>query len=162
MQDTIRLVIADVDGTLVTQEKILTPAAIEAVGELHHAGIAFGITSGRPPLGMKMLIEPLAIAEPVAAFNGGVLVRPDLSVISQSFLPAEVASKALAIIGSHGLDAWLYTDRDWLVRNRDAPHVAREQWTVKFPPQVVADFAPHLDHAAKIVGVSDEDRKSVV
>ena len=156
MPDSIRLVIADVDGTLVTQEKILTPAAIEAVGELRQAGIAFSITSGRPPLGMKMLIEPLHIEEPIAAFNGGVLVHPDFSVISQSFVPPEVASLALSTIGHHGLDTWLYTDSEWLVHDQNAPHVAREQWTVKFPPEVVADFAPHLNRVAKIVGVSDD------
>ncbi len=55
----VRLVIADVDGTLVTQDKVLTPRAIEAVKKLHDAGILFGITSGRPPRGMQMLIEPL-------------------------------------------------------------------------------------------------------
>ena len=43
-----------------------------------------------------------------------------------------------------------------MIRNADAPHVAREQWTVKFPPKVVKDFDGALDHAVKIVGVSDD------
>jgi Cof subfamily protein (haloacid dehalogenase superfamily) len=154
--DNIRLVIADVDGTLVTQNKILTPRAIEAVQRLRQAGIAFSITSGRPPLGMQMLIAPLALTEPIAAFNGGVLVRPDLSVISQSFVPADTGARVIEAILRHGLDVWVYTDRDWLVRDASAAHVAREQWTVKFAPTVVPDFAPHLDHVAKIVGISDD------
>lgn len=155
MEKTIRLVIADVDGTLVTQEKILTPRAIEAVQEARDAGIAFSITSGRPPLGMKMLIDPLRLTEPIAAFNGGVLVRPDLSVIAQSFLPADIAAKVIETIRRHGLDVWVYTDRDWMVGDPQAPHVAREQWTVKFAPKVVPNFTTHLDRVAKIVGVSD-------
>jgi Cof subfamily protein (haloacid dehalogenase superfamily) len=154
--DNIRLVIADVDGTLVTQNKILTPRAIEAVQRLRQAGIAFSITSGRPPLGMQMLIAPLALTEPIAAFNGGVLVRPDLSVISQSFVPADTGARVIEAILRHGLDVWVYTDRDWLVRDASAAHVAREQWTVKFAPTVVPDFAPHLDRVAKIVGISDD------
>ncbi len=156
MENDIRLVIADVDGTLVTNDKVLTPRAIEAVKHLREAGIAFSITSGRPPLGMKMLIDPLAISEPIAAFNGGVLVRPDMSVLTQSFLAAEIAEKVLATILHDGLDAWVYTDRDWLVRDANAPHVAREQWTVKFAPKVVSDFDSHMDRVAKIVGVSDD------
>lgn len=156
MADNIRLVIADVDGTLVTQNKILTPRAIEAVQRLRQAGIAFSITSGRPPLGMQMLIAPLALTEPIAAFNGGVLVRPDLSVISQSFVPADTGARVIEAILRHGLDVWVYTDRDWLVRDASAAHVAREQWTVKFAPTVVPDFAPHLDRVAKIVGISDD------
>jgi Cof subfamily protein (haloacid dehalogenase superfamily) len=156
MENDIRLVIADVDGTLVTQDKVLTPRSIQAVKQLREAGIAFSITSGRPPLGMKMLIAPLGLTEPVAAFNGGVFVHPDLSVIAQSFLPADIADKVIAAILRHGLDVWAYTDRDWLVRDANAPHVAREQWTVKFPPKVVPDFTSYLDRVAKIVGVSDD------
>jgi hydroxymethylpyrimidine pyrophosphatase-like HAD family hydrolase len=58
-QHDIRLFLADVDGALVTKDKVLTEAAMAAVRELDHAGIAFAITSGRPPRGMSMLIEPL-------------------------------------------------------------------------------------------------------
>jgi len=156
MTDYIRLVIADVDGTLVTNEKVLTPLSVEVVKRLKNAGIAFSITSGRPPLGMKMLIDPLGLTEPIAAFNGGVFVHPDLSVMTQSFIPADIAAKVIDAIGRHRLDCWVYTDRDWLVRSTNAPHVAREQWTVKFPPIVVRDFVAHLKRVAKIVGISDD------
>jgi hydroxymethylpyrimidine pyrophosphatase-like HAD family hydrolase len=50
----ISLVLADVDGTLVTADKVLTPRARAAVKALHAAGTAFAITSGRPPRGMAM------------------------------------------------------------------------------------------------------------
>ena len=156
MGKDIRLVIADVDGTLVTQDKVVTERAVEAVKRLREAGIAFTITSGRPPLGMKMLIEPLGLTEPIAAFNGGVVVHPDLSVMTQSFVPADMAAKVIESIARHGLDVWVYTDRDWLIHDAAAPHVSREQWTVKFPPKVVSDFSAHLDRVAKIVGVSDD------
>jgi Cof subfamily protein (haloacid dehalogenase superfamily) len=156
MKNNILLVIADVDGTLVTKEKILSVRAIDSVRRLREAGIAFSITSGRPPLGMKMLIDPLGLTEPIAAFNGGVFVRPDFSVMAQSFLARDIAERVIGNIERHGIDCWVYTPHDWLVRNIDAPHVAREQWTVKFPPQVAPDFAGHLDRVAKIVGVSDD------
>jgi Cof subfamily protein (haloacid dehalogenase superfamily) len=156
MKKNVRLVIADVDGTLVTQNKVLTPRAIDAVNRVRRGGIRFTITSGRPPLGMKMLIDALALAEPIAAFNGGVLVHPDLSVLSQSFVTVDNAAKVIEAITRRNLDCWVYTDRDWLVRDINAPHVAREQWTVKFAPMVVADFSSHLGRVAKIVGVSDD------
>jgi hydroxymethylpyrimidine pyrophosphatase-like HAD family hydrolase len=80
-QRNIRLLLADVDGTLVTKDKVLTAAAKAAARELLHAGIALAVTSGRPPRGMSMLIQPLALQGAIAGFNGGVLVNPDLSVI---------------------------------------------------------------------------------
>jgi Cof subfamily protein (haloacid dehalogenase superfamily) len=156
MKSDIRLVIADVDGTLVTQEKVLTARSIEAVKRLRNAGIAFTITSGRPPLGMKMLIDPLGLTEPIAAFNGGVFVYPDLSVMERNFVPGHTTIKVIETIRHHGLDCWIYTDSDWLVRNSSAPHVAREQWTVRFPPRVVTDFSLHLGRVVKITGVSDD------
>jgi Cof subfamily protein (haloacid dehalogenase superfamily) len=153
----IRMVIADVDGTLVTQEKLLTKRAAQAVLSLHEAGIQFSVTSGRPPRGMAMLIEPLKLTQPLAAFNGGVLIKPDLkTVVDQKFLPAGVPEKVIEAIANHGLDVWVYTDTEWFVRDLNAAHVAREQWTVKFPPTVVKTFTGLLGRVAKIVGVSDD------
>jgi Cof subfamily protein (haloacid dehalogenase superfamily) len=153
----IRMVIADVDGTLVTQEKILTKRAADAVLRLHEAGIEFSITSGRPPRGMAMLIDPLKLTQPLAAFNGGVLIEPDLStVVDQKFLPEGVPETVIEVIENHGLDVWVYTDTGWFVRDANAAHVAREQWTVKFPPAVVKTFAGLLGRVAKIVGISDD------
>jgi Cof subfamily protein (haloacid dehalogenase superfamily) len=153
----ITLVIADVDGTLVSKEKILTERAVASVTSMRAAGVRFAITSGRPPLGMAMLIAPLKIDEPVAAFNGGVLIQPDLkTVVRENFLPLEVVKKALQLILDHKLDAWIYTDKDWFVREVNAPHVAREQWTVKFAPKITKDIHSLTERIAKIVGCSDD------
>ncbi|MEO8560407.1 MAG: HAD hydrolase family protein, partial [Rhodospirillales bacterium] len=65
----ISLVLADVDGSLVTDDKLLTERAIATARELRDAGIMLAITSGRPPRGMSMLIEPLALRTPIAGFN---------------------------------------------------------------------------------------------
>ena len=153
----ISLLLADVDGTVVTKDKVLTERAIKAVADLEKAGIRFAVTSGRPPRGMAMLIEPLHITTMVAGFNGGAMVKPDLSVIEEKTLPPDVARKAIALIRDHNLDAWLYTAEDWFITTAGAPHVEREAWTVKFEPKVVASFADaDLDRAVKVVGVSDD------
>ena len=153
----IALVLADVDGTLLTSEKVLTSQAAMAVKELQTAGIAFAITSGRPPRGMAMLIDPLALRTPIAGLNGGVFVRPDLSVIESHTLDPAAAKQTLKLILDQGLDAWVYTEAEWLIRDQNAPHVARETWTVKFDARVVASFTDaDLAHAVKIVGVSDD------
>jgi Cof subfamily protein (haloacid dehalogenase superfamily) len=153
----VRVLLADVDGTLVTQEKLLTQEALAAARELRAAGIALALTSGRPPRGMAMLIAPLELTGPIAGFNGGVFVNPDLSVIESHALDAEVAREALGQILKAGLDAWVYTADEWLIRDRNAPHVAREAWTVKFEARVVPEFTDeHLSHTVKIVGVSDD------
>jgi Cof subfamily protein (haloacid dehalogenase superfamily) len=152
----ISLVLADVDGTLVTADKVLTTRARAAVKALDSAGIAFAITSGRPPRGMAMLIDPLALRTPIAGFNGGIFVKPDMTIMEEHMLAADVAARALEVILRNGMDVWIYSGKDWLVRDRNAPHVAREQWTVKFAPTVVVNFDEVLGNAVKIVGVSDD------
>ena len=153
----IKLLLADVDGTLVTEQKVLTERAIAAVNALRDAGIAFAVTSGRPPRGMAMLIEPLRINTAIAGFNGGALVNPDLTVIEEKVLDSRAARRAIEVILQHKMDAWLYTAKDWLVHNRKAPHVDREAWTVKFDPVIVDTFSDgDLARAVKIVGISDD------
>jgi Cof subfamily protein (haloacid dehalogenase superfamily) len=153
----IRLLLADVDGTLVTREKVLTEAAKAAARELRQAGIALAITSGRPPRGMSMLIEPLDLKCAIAGFNGGAFVHPDLSVIENHMLDPATAKQTLKLILDQGLDAWVYTESEWWIRDVKAPHVKRETWTVKFDAKVVASFTDaQLAHAVKIVGVSDD------
>jgi Cof subfamily protein (haloacid dehalogenase superfamily) len=152
----ISLVLSDVDGTLVTEEKVLTKRAQGAVQRLRDAGIRFAITSGRPPLGMAMLLDALRLDTPIAGFNGGLFVKPDLTILEQKTLPEDIATKTIGLIRAHGLDAWVYRGNDWMITKADAPHVARESWTVKFEPKVVADIGERLDQVAKIVGVSDD------
>src|SRR5580692_4300011 len=155
----ISLVLADVDGTLVNEEKVLTKRAQAAVQGLHSAGIRFAITSGRPPKGMAMLFDALKLDTPIFGFNGGLVIKPDLSIIEQKTVPTDVAAAAIKLIRDHGLDVWVYRGNDWLITKADAPHVAREAWTVKFDPVVVKDVAEKLDQVAKIVGVSDDLEK---
>jgi Cof subfamily protein (haloacid dehalogenase superfamily) len=153
---TIRLLLADVDGTLVTHEKLLTQRARDAVARMRSLGIQFAITSGRPPRGMEMLIAPLALTTPIAAFNGGMFVKPDLSVIEQRVLQADLIEPALETMQKHRLDTWIYRGTEWFVHDRHGPHVDREEWTVKFPPTVVSNFAGLTNDVAKLVGVSDD------
>jgi Cof subfamily protein (haloacid dehalogenase superfamily) len=156
-QHGIRLVLADVDGTLVTDDKVLTGAAIEAVRALRAAGIEFAITSSRPPRGMRMLFAPLALESIVAGLNGGVYANPDLSIIKTYPLDLALAKLAVNAMLGGGLDVWIYTQDEWLVRDQAAPHVAREEWIVKFDAKAVPSFTDaHLARAVKIVGVSDD------
>ena len=87
----VSLVISDVDGTLVTPDKTLTEASIRVVHQLHARGIGFTVISSRPPFGLRMLVEPLALALPLGAFNGGAMVKPTLEMIEQRVVPESAA-----------------------------------------------------------------------
>ena len=156
MDSTIKLLLADVDGTLVTPDKALTDRAVDAVRRLGEAGILFAVTSGRPPRGMSMLIEPLNLTTPIAAFNGGILVNRDMSVIEQRVIPEELVVPVAELNQSFGLDTWVYRGADWYVPNPEGAHVAKETATVRFGPQVMTGLDGLTSDVAKLVGVSDD------
>lgn len=152
--EPIAAVLADVDGTLITKEKVLTARAIDAVTRLRERGVVFCITSGRPPRGLRMFVEPLGLTIAMAAFNGGVIVRPDLSVIDAKPLPVDIPFQVIEAIRAHGLYAWIYTPTEWYVTDRHAARVDRESSTVQFPPVVVPNYDANLHEVIKIVGAS--------
>jgi Cof subfamily protein (haloacid dehalogenase superfamily) len=152
----ISLLLSDVDGTLVTKQKALTPRTVAAVKMLGEAGIAFTVTSSRPPRGIAHLIEPLNLQLPIGGFNGGGLMQPDGSVAESLMLSPDAAHEAFRITLKHGLDPWVYTVTEWYVRDPDAPHCARETFTITYPPHVVTDFEYALNNCGKIVAVGDD------
>jgi Cof subfamily protein (haloacid dehalogenase superfamily) len=153
----IRLVLSDVDGTLVTRDKVLTPGAIAAAGALRQAGVALAITSSRPPHGMRMLVQPLDMILPMAGCNGGVWVNPDMSVIETHAIAPQAARRSVDFLKAQGLDVWLYTETQWFVPDRAGPNVDREAFILQSEPAIARDFDDALlDHAVKIVGVSND------
>jgi Cof subfamily protein (haloacid dehalogenase superfamily) len=152
--EPVAAVLTDVDGTLITKEKVLTPRTVDAVERLRERGVVFCITSGRPPRGLRMFVEPLQLTIAMAAFNGGVIVRPDLSVIDEKPLPVDIPVPVIESIRAHGLDAWVYTPMEWYVTDLRGTRVDRETATVQFPPVVVPDYDAVLHKVVKIVGAS--------
>jgi Cof subfamily protein (haloacid dehalogenase superfamily) len=150
----IALVVSDVDGTLLTKDKTLTERAARAAQRLHEAGIAFTITSSRPTIGMRFLVEPLDIILPVGPFNGSSIVDVDMKPIEQSLIPAAAAERALSVLNQFGVDIWLFTNDAWLTKHPDGPYVPNEKRAIRADPTIISDFAPYVSGACKIVGSS--------
>jgi Cof subfamily protein (haloacid dehalogenase superfamily) len=150
------LVVSDVDGTLVTKNKVLTDAAKGAVRRLKDAGIGFTIVSSRPTIGMRFLIEPLAITLPVGAFNGSSIVDPQLKPVEQHLIPVSAAQRSLDVLNEFGVDVWLFTNELWITRNPEGEYVGHEKLAIRTDPTIVSDFAPYLSSACKIVGASSD------
>jgi Cof subfamily protein (haloacid dehalogenase superfamily) len=152
----IALVVSDVDGTLLTKDKVLTDGAKAAVRRLHAAGIGFTIVSSRPTIGMGFLIEPLSITLPVGAFNGSSIVDAELKPIEQHLIGPSVAQRSLDVLNAFGVDIWLFTNECWYTRNPDGEYVPHEKRAIKADPTIIPDFTPHLGGACKIVGASSD------
>lgn len=154
----IRLVVSDVDGTLVTKAKRLTPAALDAIQRMRDAGIRFTITSSRPAQGLRVVAEPLQIIEPIPAFNGGLIVGPDLrTVLRERLLEKMVVERLIERLNAAHLSIWVYTDEHWYVLDAKGPYVEHEEHSVKVAAVEVHDFHEvPLHRVAKVVGVSED------
>jgi Cof subfamily protein (haloacid dehalogenase superfamily) len=151
-----KLVISDLDGTLLTPEKQITAFSREAVADVLAAGIRFTAISSRPPRGMRWIVEELKLHEPFAAFNGAALVSMDGKLLFASYMEPRTAHNVIAAAIEAGASPWVYTDDDWFVLPDRAEHVEHESGAVRFRPTTVESFEPLLDRIIKVQVVSDD------
>ena len=152
---SVKLVISDVDGTIVRTDKSVAPSTIAAAGRLQAAGIPLSIVSARPPRGMRYIQETLHLTGPLGGFNGGRVMSPDGRVLEEHLVPEPAARTALGLFAARGLTTFVFSGEEWLITDPNGAHVDHERHTVRFEPTIVETFEPYLDRVLKMVGVSD-------
>jgi len=152
----IRLVISDVDGTLVRKDKSLSPEVIASVHRLRAAGVAFTLISARPVSGVLPLIAPLGIDIPLAAINGGIIFRPDGSVIAEHRIDPDVVRGMFALAEGVAVDRWIFADNRWYASRLEGVHVEHERVASNQAPILRDDFTDLYDRADKVTFVSDD------
>ena len=148
----IRLLVSDIDGTLVTSAKQVTPRALRAVQALREAGVKLALVSSRSARGMDMFMGPLGIDTPRAGLNGGEILDPDGRIIAQIALDPDAARRVVEALDEHHVEAWLFAGGEWLVRNAQGAYVEKERRAVQIEPTLVSDFEGHYHHVGKIMG----------
>ena len=152
----IRLLVSDVDGTLVDKHKQLAPATVDAVARLRAAGIGFTVISARARSGVLPIAEALGIDGPIAAFNGGTVFRRDGWVGEHHTIDHAVAEGVVALAAGAPVDLWVFADDAWYASTDQGAHVGSERIAANQAPVLRTDFADLLDRADKITLVSDE------
>lgn len=92
----LKLLMADIDGTLTAPDDCLSPAAAAAISALKNAGYKVGLVSGRTIFELDRLAGTLAIDGPLIAENGGVArLAPGRDMLDMGYTRAP-ALRALA------------------------------------------------------------------
>ncbi|WP_254602943.1 Cof-type HAD-IIB family hydrolase [Sphingomonas bacterium] len=152
----IRLLVSDVDGTLVDKDKKLTSAVVDAVRRLNDAGVAFTIISARPRSGMMPIADTLAIDRPMGAFNGGIVFTRVGQVMEHHVIDPNVARGVFDIVGDAKVDRWVFAKDEWHASTDEGVHVEHERLASNQNPIVQDSFDELLDEADKITFVSDD------
>lgn len=153
----LRLVISDIDGTLVNKAKQLTPGTIAAVGRLHAAGLPFTLISARPPSGLYPLAEALGLTEQLAAFNGGLIFKADGTITERHLVPEDVVRGMFDL--AEGTDAvpWIFADGVWHAAVLEGTHVDHERLASAQEPIHTIDMSPLYTRVDKLTFVSDDE-----
>ena len=149
--------ISDVDGTLVRKDKTVSDATVAAVQRLRDAGVRFTLVSARPLTGVQSILERLGIDEPVGAYNGGTIAKPDGTILSAVRLDAAATREALRRFDQDWVVTWVFADGRWHTKTTDTPHNKSEITTAAQQPTVVTGFEDLVDRVDKIVAVSDDE-----
>jgi Cof subfamily protein (haloacid dehalogenase superfamily) len=151
-----RLLVSDVDGTIVRHDRTLAPSTIAAALLLRQAGIRLALISSRPPGGLDVLRAPLALDTPCAGFNGALVQDEAGRTVAEHTIPESACREAVARLEADGLDVWVFTEGEWLLRNDRAAYIASEQRSIAMEWRVVQDFTPHLGRVHKVMGSSPD------
>ncbi|GGE32015.1 sugar-phosphatase [Streptococcus himalayensis] len=104
---SIQLVAVDIDGTLLTSNREITPEVFAAVQDAKAAGVKIVIATGRPIAGVRQLLSDLQLNEAgnfVVTFNGGLVqdtvtgqefIKETMSY--EDYLDIEVQSRKLGV-----------------------------------------------------------------
>ncbi|GAB0118345.1 Cof-type HAD-IIB family hydrolase [Acidisoma sp. 7E03] len=152
----VRLLVSDVDGTIVRHDRTLAPSTVAAAAALRAAGIRLALVSSRPPGGLEVLRAPLALDTPCAGFNGALVQDEAGRTLAEHTIPPDACREAVDRLESAGLDVWVFAEGAWLLKNQRAAYIPREQLSISMEWHVVSDFTPHLGRAHKVMGSSTD------
>ncbi len=152
----IRLLVSDIDGTLVRTDKSLSHAVVNAVRRVAKLGIPVSLISARPPSGMYWIAERIGLECALGAFNGATIFRPDGTIVTSSHLTPEQVMSTLARLRQSDVAPWLFADGQWYATTHDGDHVPHEIKAAGLEPTICTDFSRLHNRVDKIVGVSDD------
>lgn len=157
MNDPIKLLICDIDGTLVRHDKSLPEGNVAAIRDLAARGVAVSLISARPQAGILPIAHALGLSGALGAFNGGTVFRPDGTELAAFTLPPATAQGLLDLYRRSGVTCWLTAMGHWLTTDLANAHTPREILSSGLQPQRAEDFTPWLRKADKLVAVCDDD-----
>lgn len=162
----IRLVVIDLDGTLLNEEKRIPLQNITALKRALQQGIHLSISTGRSYVSGREFAESLSVSVPTSYQNGAVILNHEKKppeVLRKVLLSNEIATRIVESAKRHGLTATVFRDSlslpDMLMdRVPDSPYsdyYAKNEFRIR----LVDDIREHLNSSG-IIEISLEGEES--
>ena len=130
----IRLVVFDLDGTILDNQGVITSRTISLIEKLQNKGIRFTIASGRIHSAIIEYAKKLKINMPIISLDGCCISNPDSNeIIFESVVPTRYVDKALQYSDKFLLNiALCQTDAIYLTESNSAMKNMMNKFGAKF------------------------------
>lgn len=151
-----RLIVMDLDGTLLNRRHAVTPRTRAALERAHHAGVAVAVATGRSYALLRFFTDGLPLSGPQITFNGAIVIDPVSGrPIFLQAVPEAWVVPVLSFLREHDVYSCYYTDSQIYVRGRSP--LERALVPPNFPAPIEADDLEGLLHipCIKLVAVAE-------
>ena len=152
----IRLLVSDIDGTMVRHDKGLPEENVKAIRAAVQRGLMVSLISARPAAGILPIAAELGLEGPFGAFNGGTIFTASGGEECTAQLPPALAQQLVDLYARAGVTIWFFATNRWLTTDLTNYHTPREVLSSGLQPECITDFAAFLGDADKVVAVCDD------
>ncbi|MGQ9518374.1 MAG: Cof-type HAD-IIB family hydrolase, partial [Anaerolineae bacterium] len=144
---TYRLIVADLDGTLMGDDLIIPDEVVEAVQKAKAAGLYFTIATGRSFVGVQPFIRQLGVNAPVILYQGAEIREPESGeAIYQACIPLEWAHELIAFVKEAGIAFNVFLE-DLPYAESRTPETDLYEQIDRVPVQIVGDMRKFLQQS---------------
>lgn len=124
----VKIVFSDIDGTLLTDDKQLTPNTKQAVQLLGKNNIPFVLVSARMPEAIYPITENMGITIPLICYSGALVLDKMGKVLASTTMTAAVTAEFIAVAARNFPAATInyYAGHHWYVKDITSPPVVLE------------------------------------
>ena len=156
-----RLLVIDVDGTLLTTDYRLTAVTRRSVQQVSDQGVQVVLASARSPRALHPIMEELSITGLAICYTGALTCRisPDPHTPSEAVTEQRISLSSAHMVLHNGLERGLsigwYCGDAWYIRSWDAA-LERESRLTGVPPIVEPDLAHMTEAPHKLLAIAGE------
>ena len=126
---TAQMIFSDIDGTLITNDLVISPRTQVAIKKAMAAGAKFVPVSARMPEAIKPILDGLGFSYPIISYNGALVQDETGRVIQSQTLDSHLAAEICTFLEQEWPEvAWnVYAFSKWLSQNRENVWIHREE-----------------------------------
>ena len=132
-----KLICADIDGTLLDDNKKLLPKVKESLRDAAKKGIRIALASGRMPAGVDAVEKELGMPCIKICNAGTYILLGDQCISMSTLLPGTMENIYVDIAKKNQLPLWIFQEKEWYVTDIDS-YIEREIEIIRYHPEVVS------------------------